>query len=62
MIADSLGSPGAWPLSGYRGTWSLVIIPPIIVCCQLSLEAIKAPVPSCSSSVGSANGLGTPYW
>ena len=22
----------------------LVIIPPIIVCCQLSLEAIKAPV------------------
>src|SRR5213593_2967254 len=38
------------------------MMPPIIVCCQSSLEAIKAPVPSCSSSVGSCNGSGTPYW
>src|SRR5206468_1447384 len=37
-------------------------MPPMIVVCQLSLEPIKAPVPSCSSNVGSANGFGTPYW
>ena len=42
-------------------TWSLVIIPPIIVVLQLSLEAIKAPVPSCSSKVGLANALGILY-
>src|SRR6476620_2612141 len=35
-------------------------MPPIIVVCQLSLEAIKAPAPSCSSNVGLANTLGTP--
>src|SRR5437899_1111712 len=34
----------------------------MIVVCQLSLLPIKAPVPSCSSNVGSSNGLGTPYW
>jgi hypothetical protein len=28
---------------------------------QLSLEAIKAPAPSCSSKVGLNKGLGTPY-
>src|SRR6266481_9421137 len=33
------------------------MIPPITVVCQLSLEPIKAPVPSCSSNVGSANAL-----
>src|SRR5436305_831307 len=33
----------------------------MIVCCQLSLEAISAPEPSCSSNVGSANASGTPY-
>ena len=32
----------------------LVMMPPMIVCCQLSLEAIKAPLPLCSSNVGSA--------
>jgi hypothetical protein len=37
------------------------IIPPIIVCCQLSLEAISAPAASWSSNVGSASTLGTPY-
>ena len=42
-------------------TWSAVIIPPMIVVIQLSLDAIKAPVPSCSSNVGLANALGTPY-
>src|SRR5260370_39165080 len=42
-------------------TWSFVIIPPIIVCCQSSLEAISAPVRSCSSNVGSPNALETPY-
>src|SRR6266550_878398 len=42
-------------------TWSLVMMPPIIVVCQLSLEAISAPVPSCSSNVGSANALGMLY-
>ena len=42
-------------------TWLLVIIPPIIVCCQLSLEAIKAPRASCSSNVGLANALGMLY-
>src|SRR6266699_864455 len=35
--------------------------PPMIVVCQLSLEAIKAPLPSCSSNVGSANAPGTLY-
>ena len=39
---------------------STLMIPPICVVCQLELEAIKAPVPSCSSNVGSANALGTP--
>ena len=29
--------------------------------CQLSLEAITAPVPSCSSNFGLANALGTLY-
>ena len=38
------------------------MMPPMIVCCQSLLEAIKAPVPSCSSNVGSAKGFGTPYW
>ena len=32
----------------------------MIVVTQLSLEAIKASVPSCSSRVGLNNGLGTP--
>ena len=36
------------------------MIPPIIVVCQLSLEAINAPAPLCSSNVGLANGLGIP--
>ena len=31
-------------------------------CRQLSLEAIKAPVLLCSSNVGLAKALGTPYW
>src|SRR5437773_7793846 len=61
MIADSLGAVGACPLFWIAATWPAVIIPPIIVCCQLSLEAIKAPVPSCSSNVGSASTSGTPY-
>src|SRR6516164_6214346 len=34
-------------------------MPPITVVCQLSLNAIKAPAPLCSSKVGSANALGT---
>src|SRR2546430_15280027 len=34
----------------------------MMVVCQSSLRPIKAPVPSCSSKVGSCNGLGTPYW
>ena len=42
-------------------TWSLVIIPPIIVALQLSLDAIKSPVPSCSSKVGLANASGILY-
>src|SRR5262245_41998900 len=37
-----------------------MIMPPITVVCQLSLKAIKAPLPSCSSNVGLANTLGTP--
>ena len=44
MIADSLPSLGAWPLFRISRTWSLVMIPPIIVSHQLSFEAIKAPV------------------
>ena len=60
MIADSLPSCGASRWCDVP-TWSLVIIPPIIVVLQLSLEAIKAPVLSCSSNVGSANGLGILY-
>src|SRR5439155_1391422 len=35
-------------------------MPPIIVVCQLSLEASKAPALSCSSNVGLASTLGTP--
>ena len=35
-------------------------MPPITVVCQLSLNPIKAPVPSCNSNVGFANTLGTP--
>src|SRR6188472_3690463 len=35
-------------------------MPPITVVCQLSLKAIKAPGPLCSSNVGLANTLGTP--
>src|SRR6266702_3148826 len=62
MIADSLGSPGASPLLIISWTWSWVIMPPMMVVCQLSLRPIKAPVPSCSSRVGSCNGSGTPYW
>ena len=61
MIADSLPSAGASPLAVMSRTWSLVMIPPIIVVLQLSLEAIKAPVLSCSSNVGLASALGTPY-
>ena len=34
--------------------------PPIIVVCQLLLEAIKAPVPFCRVNVGPANALGIP--
>src|SRR5437763_13079620 len=33
----------------------------MIVVCQLSLDAIKAPLPSCSSNVGSASAPGTLY-
>ena len=34
----------------------------MIVVAQLLLEAINAPAPSCSSNVGLAKALGTPYW
>src|SRR5436190_24106569 len=33
----------------------------MIVVCQLSLQPIKAPLPSCSSNVGSASAPGTLY-
>src|SRR6476659_869132 len=36
------------------------MMPPIIVVCQLSLEASKVPAPLCSSNVGLANTSGTP--
>src|SRR5215470_6506809 len=36
------------------------MMPPIIVVCQLSLEAIRVPAPLCSSNVGLANTSGTP--
>ena len=60
MIADSLPSPGAWPLLRIVAHLIAGDNPADYRCCQLSLEAIKAPVPSCSSNVGSANALGTP--
>src|SRR5436190_213310 len=60
MIADSLPSVGARPLSRMSWTWLCVIMPPIIVVCQLSLDAIKAPAPLCNSNVGLNNTLGTP--
>src|SRR5204863_7979396 len=37
------------------------MIPPIIVVCQLSFEAIKAPLPLCSSNVGFASAFGRVY-
>ena len=44
MIADSLAAVGSVPAAlNISLTWSLVIIPPITVVRQLSLEAIKAP-------------------
>src|SRR5947199_115882 len=60
MIADSLPLVGARPLLMISWTWSCVIMPPIIVVCQSSLEAIKVPAALCSSSVGLANTSGTP--
>ena len=50
---------GAWPLFRISATWSPVITPPMIVCCQSSLDPINAPVPLCSSNVGLAKGSGT---
>src|SRR2546430_16819306 len=37
------------------------MMPPIIVVCQLLLEAIRVPMPLCSYSVGSASALGMLY-
>ena len=61
MIADSLGSAGAWPraldvadLAGGDNPADYRMLPVIV-------DAIKLPVLSCSSNVGSANALGTPY-
>ena len=43
MIADSLGSLGAWPLSRIRWTWSLVMIPPMIVCLPVIIRGNQSP-------------------
>ena len=54
MIADSSPLLGACPLFMMSRTWFWVIIPPMIVLTQLSLEAIKSPAALCSSKVGYA--------
>ena len=75
--ADNRGVVTRWQCCDNRRLpwicWSMAAVPDILNLIagddpanyriiQLSLEAIKAPVLSCSSNVGSANALGTPNW
>ena len=61
MIADSLPSLGASPLAMMSRTWLVVMIPPMIVVPPVIIASNQCPVPLCSSKVGLAIALGTPY-
>ena len=51
IMADSLVFGGAKPLAWISACW---------LSCQLSFDAIRVPLTSCISKVGSARTLGTP--